>query len=596
MNDTKDWVKKLFPLGIYCFVYDPVTVKGITDKLDNPGVPSNVALEIRTATMETNVMSQIDRAFEKVKEPEQKQRKKNLLGRIIKKPGKPKVVKVILATGAENINKDAANILNDLGCETSECYFREGIDAQEGDVVVLSETLPGQIELADMVKKLRVNDVRVVLLAGNKDNFESLALAKKMISLGAYDVIWNPLTVEKVVERVKKPAKISDIGKEIIVETSELAIEKIVPEDESKSIGFLRGLFKKQHNKNTNGKTINIQNDTLENEEQHEDPCLDDTKEYIPDSSIVNEPKEVESGKIAVEIVDQVITKKHDAEEIPKNNSKELTESFIKQKIDNIPVVFNLSSDVVCVGQGDIPKASRYINKNRDKLMIVLDVNRGLLASEFVKLNHEADWRKAENAKPEMYDHVEFYGIESDLKIPLKNEDINILLRFTEAALDSGRKVFISLDIEDPVSGEIYKKTRGLRLGLRTETRPVVVPVQETKTKPIAVPAKGKKVETITAPAKEIKVKPISLPVQENEANPIAIPVQETVVYKPVDESNFTVFSKALGIVLLVLLSLVLTGVVLYLLHIVFTMIGIKSPFLDEVSKFLRDISISLFG
>lgn len=91
MNDTKDWVKKLFPLGIYCFVYDPVTVKGITDKLDNPGVPSNVALEIRTAKTETNVMSQIDRAFEDAQDPEPKQKKKNLLGRFIKPTGgKPK--------------------------------------------------------------------------------------------------------------------------------------------------------------------------------------------------------------------------------------------------------------------------------------------------------------------------------------------------------------------------------------------------------------------------------------------------------------------------------------------------------------------------
>lgn len=91
MNDTKEWVKKLFPLGVYCFVYDPVTAKGIIDKLDNHGVPSSVASDIRTATVETNsMMSQIDRAFDEVKESDQKQRKKSLLGRFIKTSAKPK--------------------------------------------------------------------------------------------------------------------------------------------------------------------------------------------------------------------------------------------------------------------------------------------------------------------------------------------------------------------------------------------------------------------------------------------------------------------------------------------------------------------------
>lgn len=484
------------------------------------------------------------------------------------------MLKVIFATGSKEIDKSASEMLSDQSdrYEISECYYREGIDAQEGDVVVLSELLSGQIKMADLIKELRLKDVRVVLLAGNKDNYESLILAKKMISLGAYDIIWNPLTVNKVVERIKKPAKISEVGKEIIVEQTDNDTDtdtvKIVPEDKDKNTGFLRGLFARQRNTSDN-------EDMLEYEEQED---AEDT-----------------SDKIVNNIIDQETNNNGVDNESRYKYPDDFTGKLTNENNTVIPYSFDLSKDVVCVRMEDIPDATRYIKENREMLMIVLDANKGLLASEFVKLNQETDWRRAEFAKPEMYENVEFYGLESDRRIPLEKTDINILLRFTEAALDSGRKVIISIDSEDPMAGEIYEKTRDLRLGLMSEITPVTVPAEEIDTNSVVAPAKKRRLKSITDGIKHKKNKLIPLAAKKNEAPTRIAPVQETVVYKPVDESNFMVISRALGIVLTVLVSLVLTGAVLYLLHIAFTVIGIESPFLDAVGKFIKDFVVSLF-
>lgn len=37
MPDTREWMKKLLPWGIYCYVFDPVTPEKITYRIQNPG-------------------------------------------------------------------------------------------------------------------------------------------------------------------------------------------------------------------------------------------------------------------------------------------------------------------------------------------------------------------------------------------------------------------------------------------------------------------------------------------------------------------------------------------------------------------------------
>ena len=83
MPDTKEWVKKLYDLGVYCYVYDMVTAKKIIEKIYSPGVPGSVVSDIKKAT-DKNMMKQIDDAFDEP-EPSKENTKQGLLQRVLAK-------------------------------------------------------------------------------------------------------------------------------------------------------------------------------------------------------------------------------------------------------------------------------------------------------------------------------------------------------------------------------------------------------------------------------------------------------------------------------------------------------------------------------
>ena len=47
MSDAREWVEKLFPLGVYCYIFDPVTPESIIERIDNPGSPGELMVSAR---------------------------------------------------------------------------------------------------------------------------------------------------------------------------------------------------------------------------------------------------------------------------------------------------------------------------------------------------------------------------------------------------------------------------------------------------------------------------------------------------------------------------------------------------------------------
>ncbi|MEG6569471.1 hypothetical protein [Thermoanaerobacterium thermosaccharolyticum] len=115
---------------------------------------------------------------------------------------------VILFTGIETLD----NVLKqELDKEkiSSRIAFYEDYPVQEEkcDMVILSPHVDIKLPFKDYLFALRQRDRRVILLLGNETS-EHLGYA---LALGIYDIIFDPVTLDKIMNRVKNPAKFSDV-------------------------------------------------------------------------------------------------------------------------------------------------------------------------------------------------------------------------------------------------------------------------------------------------------------------------------------------------------------------------------------------------
>jgi len=158
-------------------------------------------------------------------------------------------LRVLVATGFEELDRDISADLSGRGIDTAgECYYREGLLSlakdRGVDVVVLSSHLPGQVEMTDLVRELRMAGLRVILLPGRRDDREAVDLARKAVALGVYDLVWDPVSPEAVVNRVLNPATLAEAGFE--PDENVVSIPAVEEHTEVKGmLGKLAGRFKR---------------------------------------------------------------------------------------------------------------------------------------------------------------------------------------------------------------------------------------------------------------------------------------------------------------------------------------------------------------
>lgn len=146
-------------------------------------------------------------------------------------------MRVLLATGVEDLDKEISALLEQRGIEViGECGYREGIFSllqdRKADVVVVSPKLSGTLDIASVIYSLRrEKNVRVILLPGRRDDPEADGIAKKAVSWGVYDLVWDLVTPAGVVHRILAPATLADVGIDPDEDTdaSRAAVRKIEP-------------------------------------------------------------------------------------------------------------------------------------------------------------------------------------------------------------------------------------------------------------------------------------------------------------------------------------------------------------------------------
>ena len=166
-------------------------------------------------------------------------------------------MRVLLAVGNEKTAKEIAERLINNGIEVRSCYNRIAVCAaakeHRAEVVVLSPVLPGDEDLvADVVRPLWNDGTRIVLLPGGADLPDTRDLIKKVIPYRVYDFVYDPVTPEKVLERLNNPGLPADLPKELVraamlEETVSETVPDVAPTGKNENRwGFLTKLAKKR--------------------------------------------------------------------------------------------------------------------------------------------------------------------------------------------------------------------------------------------------------------------------------------------------------------------------------------------------------------
>jgi len=110
---------------------------------------------------------------------------------------------VLIYTGFGEFDEAVAKQINDAKL----IFYPDFLLEEKGEVVVTSPKINTRIPFKDFLFALRQQDKRIILILGTKDSpYLGYALA-----LGIYDIIFDPVTPEKVIERINNPSKFSDV-------------------------------------------------------------------------------------------------------------------------------------------------------------------------------------------------------------------------------------------------------------------------------------------------------------------------------------------------------------------------------------------------
>lgn len=157
-------------------------------------------------------------------------------------------MRILLATGVEELDQNLAlEIQRQKLVVAGICLYREAVvqdvQGKGADTVILSVNLPGSCDIiTGIILPLRAQDVRIILLPGKRDEEKTKNLIARAVVYGVYDLIYDPVTVLKVLERLQNPASFSDVNKdlkgvnledqaEVLNQLKELQVEKIKEEE-----------------------------------------------------------------------------------------------------------------------------------------------------------------------------------------------------------------------------------------------------------------------------------------------------------------------------------------------------------------------------
>jgi hypothetical protein len=134
----------------------------------------------------------------------------------------------IVYTGIEDLDKEIAQTVGG----TQAYYADYLLEEKEAKTVILSTNIETKGAFKNFLFALRRDNKRVILLAGD-ENSPYLGYA---LALGIYDLIFDPVTVDKILEIHQSPRQFSDIAHLYLGLRGRVSFEDPLPKNVSQQI------------------------------------------------------------------------------------------------------------------------------------------------------------------------------------------------------------------------------------------------------------------------------------------------------------------------------------------------------------------------
>ncbi len=124
------------------------------------------------------------------------------------------------------------------------CYLdavKEAVLTDKPDILILSAFLHGfdLQKCCDAVLAARENSVRVILLAGSLEKDDPLLF--EMVKLGVYDILFNPCSLDRILNLIKNPATFSDVSHYFKRPVSSVGTRIALPGEHRRGMGKSEG-------------------------------------------------------------------------------------------------------------------------------------------------------------------------------------------------------------------------------------------------------------------------------------------------------------------------------------------------------------------
>jgi len=115
--------------------------------------------------------------------------------------------KIAIATGISTFDEELQKKIEN----SVVVYYREFLLKEQHDTVILSELLPGAVQLEELVFRLRENGTRLIFIVPDIDDNPSMV--KYLLLLGVYDILSGSVSCDDVVDTLNNPRTFKDVSK-----------------------------------------------------------------------------------------------------------------------------------------------------------------------------------------------------------------------------------------------------------------------------------------------------------------------------------------------------------------------------------------------
>ena len=172
-------------------------------------------------------------------------------------------MRLVLATGLEELEKETVRLIEAdqelAGTIVAHCYHNtpliDVVKRNNADTVVFSTLLNGDHDIVRQVRVLRGSKVRVVVMPGDLHLADTREIVVNLFPYGVYDYVYDPVTPEKLIQRLKNPAGIDEVPRDFIDEAmarqtlGEEIPEAREPRRKSGLVNRIGGIIKRQGEK-----------------------------------------------------------------------------------------------------------------------------------------------------------------------------------------------------------------------------------------------------------------------------------------------------------------------------------------------------------